>query len=399
MPFPDRALTAAPPDAIFGIGEAFAADNRPGKVNLAIGVYVDESGATPVLPSVLEAERRLVLRAESKNYRPIPGATGYRKAVCDLVFGRQSATVGEGRALAAQAPGGTGALRIAADLMAQTGGSRTIWLPTPTWPNHPQLFGLAGYKLAWYPYLDPSGLGIDRVALLGVLAGAVAGDLVLLHGSCHNPSGLDPSIELWHEIGDLLVSRNLLPIIDFAYQGFGTGLREDADWLSALDRPDLELMICSSFSKNLSLYNERVGALTVVARDEARAAAVFSHVKVAIRSNYSNPPSHGADVAEVILTDPDLRPQWEAELEQMRGRIRANRSALVEVLIENRIPGHWESLGRQRGMFAFLALPDAAVARLRSEHAVYLTGGGRVNLAGLGSENLERVAQAIKAVV
>lgn len=210
---------------------------------------------------------------------------------------------------------------------------------------------------------------------------------------------MDPSIELWHEIGDLLVSHNLLPIIDFAYQGFGTGIREDADWLSALDRPDLELMICSSFSKNLSLYNERVGALTVVARDAARAAAVFSHVKVAVRSNYSNPPSHGADVTELVLTDPDLRPQWETELAQMRGRIQANRGALVDVLIQNRVPGHWEALRPQRGMFAFLALPDAAVARLRSEYAVYLTAGGRVNLAGLRSENLEMVAHAIKAVV
>jgi aspartate/tyrosine/aromatic aminotransferase len=399
MTFPDRSLVAAPPDAIFGIGEAYAADRRPDKVNLAIGVYIDERGATPVLPTVLEAERRLVDRADSKNYKPIPGGPGYRRAVCDLVFGSGSATVASGRAQAAQAPGGTGALRVAADLLLQTGGGRTIWLPATTWPNHPQLFGLAGYRVATYPYLDGTGLQIDRAGLLGALAGAEPGDAVLFHGSCHNPTGLDPSIELWREIADLLVSRRLMPVIDFAYQGFGTGLREDADWLAALDRPDLELAICSSFSKNLSLYNERVGAMTIVARDEARAAAIFSHVKVAIRANYSNPPAHGADVAETVLTDPALRPQWEIELAGMRNRIQANRRALRGALIDARVPGNWEPLAGQRGMFAFLSLPDEAVVRLRTEHAVYLTGGGRVNLAGIRPENLERVVEAIRSVV
>ena len=290
MALPIRALTDAPPDAIFGISDAFAHDRRPRKVNLAIGVYVDENGLTPVLATVLDAERRLVARAASKTCRPIDGADGYRTAVRELIFGTRSRTVESGRALSVQTPGGTGALRVAADFLAQTGGGRTIWLPAPTWPIHSQLFGLAGYKVARYPYLDASGRAINRPALLGALSSADRGDLVLLHGSCHNPTGIDPSPELWQEIAYVLAFRQLLPIVDFAYQGFGVGLREDAAWLRAIDRPDLEFLICSSFSKNFSLYNERVGALTVVAHDRARSAATLSHIKIAIRANYSNPP-------------------------------------------------------------------------------------------------------------
>jgi aspartate/tyrosine/aromatic aminotransferase len=399
MPFPDRALSTAPPDAIFGISEAYARDPRPDKVNLAVGVYVDERGATPVLPTVLAAEQRLVDRASSKTYRPIDGAPGFRAAVRELIFGAGSATVESGRALTAQTPGGTGALRVAADFLAQTGGGRTAWLPTPTWPNHLQLFGLAGYRVVRYPYLDPAGRAIDGRALLGALAAADRGDVVVLHGSCHNPSGIDPSPELWAEIADTLVARGLQPIIDFAYQGFGRGLREDADWLAALDRPKLELLVCSSYSKNFSLYNERVGALTVLAADGDRAAAALSHVKIAIRANYSNPPSHGADIVELILGDPDLRPAWEIELAGMRQRIAANRSALVDVLIERDVPGEWQSLRGQRGMFALLGLSDAAVTRLRTEHAVYMTGGGRINLAGLTPANLGRTADAVAAAL
>ena len=399
MPLPLKALTPAPPDSILGLAEAFRSDARPAKVNLSVGVYVDESGTTPVLPSVVEAERRLVERAQSKVYRPIEGSPGYRRAVAELVFADVAGIVAGNRAAVAQTPGGTGALRVAADFLLQAGASRTLWLPQPTWPNHPQLFGLAGFGLRSYPYLRAGGRQIDEAALLGALRSADPGDLVLLQGSCHNPAGVDPSPLLWRAIADLVVERELLPIVDFAYQGFGHGLREDADWLAGLARPGLEFLVCSSFSKNFALYNERVGALAVVAADAGRAAAALSHVRVAIRANYSNPPSHGADVVEAILADSALRARWETELAGMRDRIRANRAAFVDALTAAGVPGDWEPLRRQRGMFALLGLGPAQVGRLRDEFGVYVVAGGRVNVAGLTAANLPCVVDALAAVI
>lgn len=399
MALPEASRTPAPPDAILGLSEAYRADPRPGKMNLAVGVFVDETGTTPVLPSVVEAERRLLQRSGSKTYRPIDGAPGYRALVRDLVFDPQHEIVTSGRSATAQTPGGTGGLRVAADFILQTGGRRTIWLSEPTWPNHPQLFGLAGFELKSYPYVDASGRRIDRDALLGALSTATPGDVVLLHGSSHNPTGVDPDLELWGAIGDLVVERGLLPLVDFAYQGFGDGIREDADWLIGLVRPGLELLVASSFSKNFALYNERVGALTVVGEGPAEAAAAMSHVKIAIRANYSNPPSHGADIVETILGDPALRSQWDVELAGMRSRIKGNRTALVDALTACGVPGDWAPIAHQRGMFALLGLGVPQVTRLREEFGVYLVGRGRINVAGLTSENLPRFADALKTVV
>jgi aspartate/tyrosine/aromatic aminotransferase len=399
MALPSGSLTPAPPDPILGLSETFRADRRPERVNLAVGVYVDDTGTTPVIPSVLEAERRLLERAGSKVYRPIDGAAGYRAAVRDLVFGADSEIVAGGRSATAQTPGGTGALRVAADFLTQSGSSRTIWLSQPTWPNHPQLFSLAGFEIRTYPYLDATGRRLDADAMLTALRGATPGDIVVLHGSCHNPTGIDPDPTSWQAIADVVLERELLPIVDFAYQGFGHGLREDADWIEGLARPGLEFLVCSSFSKNFALYNERVGALTVVAADQGRAAAAMSHVKLAIRANYSNPPSHGADIVETILGDGVLRAQWEVELAGMRDRIQGNRAALVDALQARGAPGEWDPLRRQRGMFALLGIPAEGVTRLREEFAVYVVGGGRINVAGLTSDNLPRVVDALGAVL
>jgi Aspartate/tyrosine/aromatic aminotransferase len=264
---PLRSLPPAPPDPILGLTETYRADTRPDKVNLSVGVYVDDSGLTPTLPSVVEAERRILEKGVSKGYLAIDGRPGYKKAVRDLVFGPDHEIVASGRSVTAQTPGGTGALRVAADFLLQTGASRTIWLSEPTWPNHPQLFGLAGFAIRTYPYLDESGRGVDAGRLLAAIHSAAPGDILLLQGSCHNPSGVDPDARTWSAIADAVVDRELVPLVDFAYQGFGFGLREDADWLAGLARPGLEFLVCSSFSKNFSLYNERVGALTVVAAD------------------------------------------------------------------------------------------------------------------------------------
>ena len=399
MALPSRSLTPAAPDPILGLAESFKADNRAGKVNLSVGVYVDDSGVTPVIPSVLEAERRLLDKAGSKGYLPIDGRLGFKTAVRDLIFGADNEIVTSGRSATAQTPGGTGALRVAADFLMQTGSAKTIWLSEPTWPNHPQLFTMAGFALRTYPYLDETGRRLDVGRMLGALRTAVPGDVVLLHGSCHNPSGVDPDPETWAAIGEIIIQRELLPVVDFAYQGFGFGLREDADWLTGLARPGLEFLVCSSYSKNFALYNERVGALTIVAADPARAAAALSHLKIAIRSNYSNPPAHGGDIVETILTDAALRARWEVDLAEMRNRILGNRAALVDALVAADVPGQWEPLRHQRGMFALLGLSSDQVARLRDEFAVYVVGRGRINVAGLTGGNMAHVVAAVKAVI
>ena len=399
MSLPSLARLPAPPDPILGLTELFRADPRPGKINLSSGVFVDASGVTPVLDTVIEAERRLAQAAGTKLYRPIDGEVGYRDAVRALALGAEHEAVTSGRALATQTPGGTGGLRVAADLLRQTGASGTLWMSEPTWPNHPQLFGAAGFQVRPYPYTDATGRRIDEDALLGALSSASPGDVVLLHGACHNPTGVDPSPELWRRIGDLVAERRLLPLVDLAYQGFGDGLDEDAAGLRELVRPGAELLVSTSFSKTFSLYAERVGALIVIAGSAADAISVQTHVKLAIRTNYSNPPAHGADIVRTILADPDLRPRWELELAAMRDRINDNRVALVEALEARRIPGDWSAIADQRGMFALLGLTTDQVARLRDEHGVYVVGRGRINVAGFTDANLGPFCDALAKVV
>jgi aspartate aminotransferase len=396
---PSLARIPAPPDAILGLAEAFRNDTREGKINLSSGVFVDETGTTPLLATVIEAERRLAAAAGTKLYRPIDGELAYRNAVRDLALGADHEAVTSGRALATQTPGGTGGLRVAADLLRQTGAGVTLWMSEPTWPNHPQLFTAAGFRIRPYPYTDETGRRIDEAAMLDALGDASPGDIVLLHGACHNPTGVDPSPDLWRRIGDLLQERRLLPLVDLAYQGFGDGLLEDSTGLLELVRPGMELLVSTSFSKTFSLYAERVGAMIVIARSAADAAAVQSHVKTAIRVNYSNPPAHGADIVRTILLDPELRARWEVELAGMRNRIKDNRRALVAALDARAIPGDWGGIAGQRGMFALLGLTAHQVARLKDEHGVYVVGRGRINVAGFTSRNLDPFADALATVI
>jgi aspartate/tyrosine/aromatic aminotransferase len=261
------------------------------------------------------------------------------------------------------------------------------------------MFHAAGFRIRTYPYTDPTGRRIDETAMLDALAGAAPGDIVLLHGACHNPTGVDPSPELWRRIGDLVEANRLLPLVDLAYQGFGDGLREDAAGLLELVRPGSELLVSTSFSKTFSLYAERVGAMLVIARNAADAAAIQSPVKVAIRVNYSNPPAHGADIVKTILSDADLRARWETELGAMRSRIKDNRRALVAALEARSIPGDWSAIATQRGMFALLGLTTEQVACLREEHGVYVVGRGRINVAGFTPANLDPFADALATVL
>jgi len=396
---PSLARIPAPPDPILGLAETFRNDTREGKINLSSGVFVDETGKTPVLGTVIEAEGRLAAAAGTKLYRPIDGDQVYRDLVRNLVLGADHEAVTSGRALATQTPGGTGGLRVAADLLRQTGSGETLWMSEPTWPNHPQMFLAAGFKIRTYPYTDATGRKIDEAAMLEALGQASPGDIVLLHGACHNPTGVDPSPELWGKVGDLVEERRLLPLVDLAYQGFGDGLLEDAAGLKELVRPGAELLVSTSFSKTFSLYSERVGAMLVIARSAADAAAIQSHVKIAIRVNYSNPPAHGADIVRTILADTELRPRWELELAAMRNRIKDNRRALVAALDARAIPGDWGGIATQRGMFALLGLSVQQVARLRDEHGVYVVGKGRINVAGFTSANLEPFADALASVI
>jgi aspartate/tyrosine/aromatic aminotransferase len=385
------------PDAILGLMERFRADERLDKVSLASGVYVDESGTTPVLETVREAEARILAVQTTKVYKPIGGDPAYNGPVRDLVFGVDDAAVHAGRVETVHTPGGTGALRVAADLMSAIQPGAAVWLSTPTWPNHPQVFEAAGLPLRSYPYLGSDG-ELDIETMLSVLRSVPAGDVVVLHGCCHNPTGIDPTPGQWKRIADTVSETGALPLLDFAYQGFADGLVEDARGLRELLAHERTMLVASSFSKNFALYDERVGALSIVGANAGEAATLLTHTKAAIRANYSNPPAHGGEIVATVLADDELRTQWIAEVGMMRERINGNRRKFVEGLEAARAPGSHEALMRQRGMFSLLPLGEERVARLRDEFGVYVVGQGRVNVAGLTEANLGPVCRAIAAV-
>jgi aspartate/tyrosine/aromatic aminotransferase len=385
------------PDAIMGLMERYRADDRPDKVSLATGVFVDETGTTPVLETVREAERRILAAQTTKVYKPIGGDPAYTGPVRDLVFGADHAAVAGGRVVTLHTPGGTGALRVAGDLISAIEPDAAVWLSTPTWPNHPQVFSAARLPIRSYPYLGADG-ELDIETMLNVLRSVPAGDVVVLHGCCHNPTGIDPTPEQWERIADTLAGTGALPLLDFAYQGFADGLTEDAGGVMAVLARSDTMFVASSFSKNFSLYDERVGALSIVGADANETATLLSHAKGVIRANYSNPPAHGGEVVAIVLSDDALRSQWIDEVGMMRDRINGNRRAFVAGLQTAGAPGNHESLMRQRGMFSLLPLGEDRVARLRDEFGIYVVGKGRVNVAGLTAENTEAVCQAIAAV-
>lgn len=394
-----ESIALAPPDPILGLNDAFGKDPRADKINLGVGVFKDAEGKTPTLRCVREAEHRLLEEDAPKTYLPIPGAPAYGAHVQRLLFGEGSAVLDDGRAVTAQSPGGTGALRVLADFLAVHGGRPRVWLSDPTWANHGQIMKAAGLEVTTYPWYDPAthGLAFDR--LVDALKQTTPRDAVLLHGCCHNPSGVDPTPEQWEVIAGLAEERGFLPFLDFAYQGFGQGLDEDAQAVRAIAARVPELVVASSFSKNFGLYNERVGALTFVGKDRDQAARAFSQLKVTIRSNYSNPSRHGGAIVTRILDDEDLTQCWHEEVAGMRSRIHEMRSAFVKGLAEAGAQQDFSFIERQRGMFSFSGLTRAQVDRLRDEHGVYVVGSGRINVAGMTPGNLPRLCQAIAAVL
>jgi aspartate/tyrosine/aromatic aminotransferase len=394
-----ESIAVAPADPILGLNEAFAKDPNPDKINLGVGVFQDATGTTPILACVKEAERRLVAGETSKGYLAISGSPQYGRLVARLVFGENHPVVTESRVATAHTPGGTGGLRVAADFIKQNLPAVKVWLSEPTWPNHPSVFRAAGVETATYPYFDAVTNGLAFERMIAAIREIPKGDVLLLHGCCHNPTGVDPTAEQWSAIAEVVAESGLLPLVDFAYQGFGTGLVEDAAGLRTLLRPGMELLVVSSFSKNFGLYNERVGAYSLVASTPQAAQAAFSQVKVCIRANYSNPPCHGAAIVTTILADAELRAQWEQELAAMRDRINAMRKRFVAALAAKGIGRDFSFIARQRGMFSFSGLTREQVERLKSEYSIYAVGSGRINVAGMTEANMDRLCSAIADVL
>lgn len=392
-------IAAAPADPILGLADLFRADDRTNKINLGIGVYKDETGKTPVLTSVKKAEQYLLENETTKNYLSIDGIADFGRCTQELLFGTDSALISNHRARTAQTPGGTGALRVAADFIATQTSAKRIWVSNPSWPNHKNVFAAAGLEVCEYDYYDAAQHALDFDGLLNSLSAAQAGDIVLFHGCCHNPTGIDPTAAQWAQLAELSLAKGWLPLFDFAYQGFARGLEEDAEGLRAFAASHQELIVCSSYSKNFGLYNERVGAFTLVAADAAIVDTAFSQVKATIRANYSNPPAHGAAVVATILGNSALRALWEQELTSMRERIQRMRQLFVNTLQEKGAKGDFSFIIDQNGMFSFSGLTKDQVVRLRDEFGVYAVNSGRVNVAGMTPDNMSPLCEAIVAVL
>jgi aromatic-amino-acid transaminase len=392
-------ITAAPADPILGLTDEFKNDTRPEKINLGVGIYKDESGNTPILATVKKAEAILLEKETTKSYLGIPGTAEYGLAVQQLLFGTNATIISDKRAQTAQAPGGTGALRVAAEFIQRQLGDVKVWISNPTWANHIGVFTAAGLETASYSYYNAETKDIDFDAALADLANANEGDIVLLHGCCHNPTGIDPVEAQWHQLAALCVEKKLMPMFDFAYQGFAVGVEEDAQGLRIFAEQCSELLVASSFSKNFGLYNERVGAFTLVGKNAEQAATAFSQVKSIARVIYSNPPAHGAAIVTQILNDEALRSEWEQEVADMRDRIQEMRTLFVQTLKDCGVDADFSFIERQNGMFSFSGLNKDQVNRLKEEFGIYIVGSGRISVAGMTKNNMLPLCKGIAAVL
>lgn len=387
-----------PGDPILGLTEAYNTDTRATRVNLGVGIYYDEEGRIPVLRAVQQVERQLAEQSKPRGYLPIDGMPDYTRATRELLLGADSPLIAEGRAATTQTIGGSGALRVGAELLMKTLPAARIAISNPSWENHRAVFGAAGFEVLDYTYFDAATHGLDFDGMLADLRALEAGTAVLLHACCHNPTGADLTPAQWEQVIALLHERNLFPFIDMAYQGFDQGIAEDALAIRLLAAsPIRNFVVASSYSKSFSLYGERVGALTVVSDSANESKRVQSQVKRLVRANYSSPSTHGAALVAGVLNDATLRAQWEEELGQMRTRIHALRAGLVERLAAHGAP-QYDFIQRQAGMFSYSGLSTAQVERLREEYGIYAVGTGRICVAALSAKNLDYVAQAVAAV-
>ena len=392
-------IKAAPADPILGLGEAFKAETRSPKVNLGIGVYKDAKGNTPIMKAVKQAEGRLYESETTKNYLAIDGVAEFNARTKELLFGKDSDIVKNARAKTVQSLGGTGALRIAAEFIKRQTKAQNVWISSPTWPNHNAIFNAVGMTIRDYRWYDAEKKALDWDGLMEDLSHADEGDVILLHGCCHNPTGIDPTPEQWKALAELSAQKGWLPLFDFAYQGLANGLEEDAIGLRTFAANHKELLVSSSYSKNFGLYNERVGAFTLVAETEEIAATALTQVKSIIRTLYSNPASHGAATVALVLGDEQLRTEWEQELTEMRNRIKAMRHKFVELLKEYGAEQDFSFIIEQNGMFSFSGLSAEQVDRLKDEFAIYAVRSGRINVAGITEDNIRYLCESIVKVL
>lgn len=391
------AVDLAPRDPILGLTEAFVADTNPAKVNLGVGVYLDAAGRLPLLDCIRSAEQQLAADPQPRGYLPIDGFPGYTRAVRELVFGADSPLLAQGRVVTVQALGGTGALKVGADFLRRFAPAAKVLISDPSWENHQALFTRAGFTVENYRYYDADAKGVDFEGMLADLAAAPSGTIVVLHACCHNPTGYDLTEQQWGRVIETVTEAGLVPFLDMAYQGFSESLDADGAVVRRFAETGLPVLVSTSFSKSLSLYGERVGALSLVCADADEAARVLSQVKIVIRTNYSNPPTHGAKLAAGVLTDPELRATWVDELGGMRDRIKAMRLRLVGGL-EAAGVADMGFIATQVGMFSYSGLTRDQMIALREQHGVYGTDKGRICVAALNDANLDHVCAAIAAV-
>jgi aromatic-amino-acid transaminase len=392
-------ITLAPRDPILGLTEQFNADPNPHKVNLGVGVYYDENGKLPLLKCVAQAERQMLEVPKARGYLPIDGIAAYDRAVQGMVFGADSPAIKAGRIATVQAIGGTGGLKVGADFLKLLDPRAQVLISDPSWENHRALFTQAGFPVATYPYYDAARRGVNFEAMLAGVKAAAPGTVVVLHACCHNPTGYDLTPAQWQQVVEVVKAGRLVAFLDMAYQGFGDGIAEDGEAVRQFLAAGLDFFVATSFSKSFSLYGERVGALSVVCENKDEADRVLSQLKIVIRTNYSNPPTHGAQVVATVLSTPALRTLWEEELAGMRDRIKKMRHALADRLKAAGVKQDMQFIALQRGMFSYSGLTAPQMQRLRSEFGVYGTDSGRICVAALNESNIEPVARAIAKVI
>jgi aromatic-amino-acid transaminase len=393
------AVEMAPRDPILGLNEQFNADTNSAKVNLGVGVYYDDNGKLPLLKCVQEAEKQMAASPKARGYLPIDGIAAYDSAVKGLVFGADSEMVTSGRVATVQGIGGTGGLKIGADFLKKLSPHAKVLISDPSWENHRALFMQAGFVVESYPYYDAEKRGVNFAGMLAALKAAAPGTIVILHACCHNPTGYDISASDWDQVIAVVKANNLTPFLDMAYQGFGYGIAEDGAVIGQFVAAGLNFFVSTSFSKSFSLYGERVGALSVACESKEECARVLSQLKIMIRTNYSNPPTHGGTVCAMVLNTPDLRKMWEGELGEMRVRIKAMRSSFVEKLKAAGVQADMSFITTQIGMFSYSGLSKDQMVRLRNEFGVYGTDTGRMCVAALNSKNIDHVCASIAKVM
>jgi len=394
-----NAVEMAPRDPILGLNEQYAADTNPNKVNLGVGVYYDDNGKLPLLECVKAAEADMLKAPSARGYLPIDGIAAYDSAVKNLVFGADSEPVATGRIATIQAIGGTGGLKVGADFLKKINPDAKVLISDPSWENHRALFTNAGFQVETYPYYNPEKLGVNFDGMLEALGAAPAGTIVVLHACCHNPTGYDLTPAQWDQVIGVVRAKHLVPFLDMAYQGFGFGIAEDGAVIGKFVAAGLTFFVSTSFSKSFSLYGERVGALSVLCENKEEAARVLSQLKIAIRTNYSNPPIHGGAVVAAVLNDPERRALWEKELAEMRVRIKAMRQKLVDGLKAAGVSRDMSFITQQIGMFSYSGLTKDQMVQLRNEFGVYGTDTGRMCVAALNSKNIDYVCQSIAKVL